>query len=369
MRVSDAQRHRDMSRAVARSLWNIDRLQRQIATGRRFARPSEDPGATIRAQELDAVRARNASYSDNLADGMHWMAATEHRLDAVIELLTQMKETALRAGDDAAEDRDTLGDFVDQLLQEVVAQANGMDGDRYVFAGFATQTRPYAASTAVEAVFTAAAPGTAVDLEHARLIGGSVQVTDLAGGQVLAEGTDYRVDTATGRIEALPGGALVAGSAYRIRYTTTTTSGVGATVSLDGEIRRQIGDTRTERVNLAGREVFGAGGEVFQVAIDLKNALWKGDSVAARALIARIDDALAQVTGQLGALGARTAAFETQRTILDRDAVALDTRLSELRDVDVPEAVMRLAIQQNAYQAALGAAARMFEMSLVNFLQ
>jgi len=369
MRVTDAQMHRSMRQNVARALGQINEYQQEIATGRRFARPSQDPSGTVLAQKLQTLMERNTQYQANVDDGAHWVAATEQPLSTVQELLSQLKEIALRGGDDSNGERGTLGSSVDQLLQELVEQANATDGDRHLFGGYRTQSPPYAKSTTVASETFRAGLGTEVDLANAKLTTGSVVVRSTSGTVTYREGVDYRIDYEKGRIEAIAGGAMIGGTDYTASYTTATTSAVPAQGTLTGDILRQIGPERTEPINLTGPQVFTNGSNLFQLAIDLKNALWKNDGDKVRALVAGIDTAIADVGKQVGLLGARSAALETQRQLLASDHLTLEEHLSQVRDTDLPETMVRLQAQQNAYQAALAATSRMFQMSLTNFLQ
>jgi flagellar hook-associated protein 3 FlgL len=48
---------------------------------------------------------------------------------------------------------------------------------------------------------------------------------------------------------------------------------------------------------------------------------------------------------------------------------ALTTQLSDVEDIDLPKTISDMALQQTAYQAALGAAAKVVQPSLVDFLR
>lgn len=369
MRVTEAQMHRDMQRAVAKSLLQVSGYQRQAATGRRFMRPSEDPGSTMQAQKLQAMIADNAMYQNNVHDGLHWLAATEAPMTSVGEILAQLKETALRGAGDSTQDRNTLAAFTDQLLQELVSHANATDGDRYLFGGFATGTPPYVASTAVTGEAFHAVLGSEVDLAQTGLKRGTVILTQAGGSVTYREGVDYRVDYEAGRIEALAGGALQNAAEYRLDYETTGPGAVTQATAASGQINRRLSAERSEAVNVTGPEVFEDGGNLFQIAIDLKNALRRNDMTRVRGLMRSLDDAVAHVGAQVGLLGARSTAFENQRLTLEKDELALRSHLSQVQDADLAETMLNLTAQQNAYQAALGATSRMLQMSLANFLQ
>ena len=82
-----------------------------------------------------------------------------------------------------------------------------------------------------------------------------------------------------------------------------------------------------------------------------------------------LDAALSQVLTALGDVGARAARLETTRANVEAERLDLTARISENEDVDLPETIMRLQSQQVAYQAALGAASKVLQVSLVDFLR
>ena len=79
--------------------------------------------------------------------------------------------------------------------------------------------------------------------------------------------------------------------------------------------------------------------------------------------------AMSKVLQSLGDVGARAARVETTKAAVDSSRLDLTSRISLNEDVDLPETIMNLQAQQVAYQAALGAAAKIQQTSLVDFLR
>ncbi len=369
MRVPTNRLQRNMAYTLNHSLARIQRRQIEIATGKRIQKPSDDPAGTVRAMSLRSLLADNARYSSNVQDGLYWVSATEEPINSVMELLNKLKETAVSAADDATEDRTFMGAIVDDVLSGLVNQSRAKVNGKYVFSGFRTDTAPYTTSnTVTDDLFTAAAAGTASDVTHARIASGSMSVTDLAGTVIYTEGVDYSVDYQTGRITALSGGALVEGTSYYASYTTETVSSVTAISGIEGDIVRQIDSDRTLTVNLKAPEVFQSGTDVFQLAIDLKNALWKDDPDAVRTVMDNIDTAIDHMSEQLGLIGTRAETLDRNQALLDNNQISLKQFLSEVEDSDLTEAVLQLQTDQAAYEAALASTARLLQLSMVNYI-
>ncbi|MBL8930951.1 MAG: flagellar hook-associated protein FlgL [Kineosporiaceae bacterium] len=82
-----------------------------------------------------------------------------------------------------------------------------------------------------------------------------------------------------------------------------------------------------------------------------------------------IDNAFTTLQKALGDVGARAQRVETTSDLVESHRLDLVSRISENEDVDLPETIMNLQAQQVGYQAALGAAAKVLQQSLLDFLR
>jgi flagellar hook-associated protein 3 FlgL len=361
--------HNSMIYALDKALGRIQRIQMEMATGKRVLRPSDDPAGTSRILALRRQMDDNAQYQRNIADGLRWNTLAEGSLTTVTDILMQMKDYAVRGANESTETRKEMGVSVDQLFEEILDQSRARIDGRFLFSGFNSFTAPFVAESDVtDETFTAAAVGTAVDLDHARIANGSVVVTDLSGSTTYTEGVDYTIDYDTGRLTLATGSGMVAGTDYLVSYTTEGTSSVEAAEDIEGSIVRQIDRDRRMTVNFLGTDVFQGDVDVFQLGIDLKNALWRDDPEAVRGLLDTIDSAITQITEKLGLAGTRAQNLEHQQLWLESDEVTLHSFISDIESADLAEAVVRLQSEQMAYESALATTARIMQSSLVNYL-
>ena len=139
-----------------------------------------------------------------------------------------------------------------------------------------------------------------------------------------------------------------------------------------GQVQRQISPNVTLSVNLDAKDVFGftagAGQDVFSQLTALAAATRAGSTAGIAAaqttLEARHDDILTGLS-QVGSITNRVEAAQTAGASATEDLAA---RRSEVEDVDLADAVMRLTSAQAGYTAALGAASRANLPSLADFL-
>lgn len=155
-----------------------------------------------------------------------------------------------------------------------------------------------------------------------------------------------------------------AGNAYD---TAGTYLGNSATIV------RDVAAGTTITANLTGEQVFGAqsspNGDLFAVLDRLSTAVANGDELAIDAEHINLDAATTRVSGAAAEIGSRAARLEGIQTRTSLDVANLRETLSSLEDADLAEAIIATKTHENAYNAALQAAARVIPPSLVDFLR
>jgi flagellar hook-associated protein 3 FlgL len=134
----------------------------------------------------------------------------------------------------------------------------------------------------------------------------------------------------------------------------------------DAPIALRISGDALIRVDVTGRSV---GADTVPAMLDqLATNVANGVPVTATDL-SQLDVALSQVASVLGDIGARSARVSQTRDAVDSQRLDLTSRISLNEDIDMPETIMNLSAQQVGYQAALQSAAKIQQISLVDFLK
>lgn len=142
-----------------------------------------------------------------------------------------------------------------------------------------------------------------------------------------------------------------------------------------GAVVRRVGPDETVQANVTAQDTFwftapaGYPDNAFALLDHLAAAIEAGDTDRAAAGLDAVDAALDQATGQLARVGARANQVEAARTRTADLSRSLLTERSELQDVDIAEAVLRLRTEQTAYETALAAIGRSFPPNLAAFLR
>lgn len=133
-------------------------------------------------------------------------------------------------------------------------------------------------------------------------------------------------------------------------------------------VQRRLGPDTTVRVDVDGRSAFGEGEDsVFAVIDRVVADLRAGVHVAPR--LDELDARMTAMLGELGGVGTRHNQVMTAQTTIQKTLQDLTASISGVEDVDLPKTIVELQMQEVAYQAALGATARVLQPSLMDFLR
>lgn len=152
--------------------------------------------------------------------------------------------------------------------------------------------------------------------------------------------------------------------------TSDQASAVDSTYGFSGTsgVERRIGSNSSVRVDADGAQVFGEGNtSVFQLIKNIVADLRAGTNISSR--IGEVDVSLQKVLGSQATIGASHAAVLAAEDALLSDSVSLEARRSGIEDIDLGSVILQLKTQEVAYQAALSAASRTLQPSLMDFLR
>ncbi len=139
--------------------------------------------------------------------------------------------------------------------------------------------------------------------------------------------------------------------------------------SPQSQINLYFDDAKLAPISVNADDVFDLGDEtVFEMLFNLKNALNSNDSAVIGEALPKLEEAMAQINDLNSLVGSRvSSAKEMKEYMINREYLLTD-RKSELADIDVIDAVIRLNEEQTSYELALRTAAKVIQPSLVNFV-
>ncbi len=136
----------------------------------------------------------------------------------------------------------------------------------------------------------------------------------------------------------------------------------GATVD------RRISPNATVRVDTDGAAAFGQGANSVFALLDNISADLRGTAEVSPRL-AEVDTKLNGMLSQVANVGIRYKQVDDAKTAIAAKVQATTSSISGIENIDLPATIMELNMQQVAYQGALGAAAKVLQPTLMDFLK
>ncbi len=413
-RISTNLPNDDMQYHARRREAELLRVQNQIASQSRLHELRADPAAAAKATRHDSYLTRLNRYSNNIETAQLRHRESEGYMQEAVNVLQRARELALQGaqGTYSRDDTRVMAAEINQLLNHLVETANARGGDgAMIFAGDRTKTLPFRPIEGRldgfdQPVITQVQYLGSISEGRAEIADGSYIPLNFAGNKVFwaehqqiyssVDATAYvvqqdatitvdgvEVQLRTGdNVFSIIGKINDSGAPVRARLDPIQNSlvlegtsphqlwideGPDGTVLRDLGILNDFGNAPPQNIASSAR-VFG--GSMFDTLITLRDQLVAGDTldIGGRAL-GGIDTSLSNLLGRLGQLGSYderlSLAFErTQSTIPE-----ITRRYSNEVDVDLTEAITRLRMLEYTHRAALGAAARVIQPTLLDFLR
>jgi flagellar hook-associated protein 3 FlgL len=165
----------------------MSETQRKMATGKELTRPSDDPFAVGRALALRTELEGLGQYRRNAAEGEAWTQASDSALGTLTDIAQRARELLLQGanGTAGASERAVIAGEIDQLIESAKQGANSAYAGRTLFAGTATDVKPYTMTSDVYA-------GNGGDI--VRSIGPGVSVVvNVRASDILGSGADGKM--------------------------------------------------------------------------------------------------------------------------------------------------------------------------------
>jgi flagellar hook-associated protein 3 FlgL len=283
---------------------SIAQLQEQLSTGNQVNQPSDNPAQAANIMKIDAALARANSYATNASDGLGWLQTGDGTMNEVISTLQQVRQTVLSISS---------------------ATLTGSSGGLQALAD---------------------------------------QVSSAQKALLNLANTTYN------------GQAIFAGTGN----VTTAFDATGTYVGGGNAPTRTVAPNTQMSIAVTGSSVFGSGttgllstvpgslGVLAQLAQDISTGTPASLSNAMGSDLQNLDAAIGTVENQAAQLGAQYQQMSSMQQQATDSQAALNTELSAIQSVNLPQAMTNLQLQQNSYQTALWATSQLVQPSLVQFL-
>ncbi|MEW6119163.1 MAG: flagellar hook-associated protein FlgL [Pseudomonadota bacterium] len=304
MRISTQQIYEGGASRISEIQTALYKTQQQVATGRRMLAPSDDPVAAARALDLTQQQSINSQYAANRTHARNTLGFVEGTLSSVTEVLQQVKEAIVGAGNPLYDDaqRATVATELSTRFDAILGLANTRDAQgNYLFSGYQSDTPAFVESAS-----------------------GATYQGDL--GQLRVQ-----VDANRQMVLNSPGQTVFQGGGQDIFQT----------------LKDAIALLQTPVVTAADRAALDAGLATANADLEL---------------------ALDNVLTVRAALGTRLQELDSLDAAGDDRNVQYSAMLSEIQDLDYARALTTLAQQETTLEAAQQSFVKTSALSLFNYL-
>ena len=144
MRVTELTKHNTVQNNIMRNAEELQNIMIGISSGKRLAKPSDDPVGAAMVQNFRTSIDHAKSLESNIKADKSWLNSVEGALSQVIESLSYIKGLAVEGsnGSVTEEFRESLSGEIKILTKDLVKLVNTKEGKRHLFSGSKTFTPP-----------------------------------------------------------------------------------------------------------------------------------------------------------------------------------------------------------------------------------
>jgi flagellar hook-associated protein 3 FlgL len=403
MRIASSTIYDVGARAIAKNQSDLLRLQNQFATGKKMNSVADNPVAAIRASELATAKSVNDQYERNQVYARNALANVDGLLGNLGDVMQDLRETLVAAGNSGMNpvDRKYLGEQMRSKLDELLRLANSRDeAGRYLFSGYRDASAPFALTGGIltyEGDNGLRELPVSATTNMALNVSGSELFLDVRSGNGVIQTSNAPGNTGAGLVS---GGSIVNASAlsddsYEVRIrdvagtlvydvvntTTASTLVTGSNFTADASIT--VGPALS--ISISG---IPANGDVFKIepaqsqnvfqSIDKMIRVideFAAGSISSTALAdnlriatSNLDQSFERVLSLRNRYGNMLQELERQSDINSRNNIEIQSRISELTDLDMVQAISDFSRTQAALEASQALYAKVSKRNLFDYL-
>lgn len=395
MRISTNQFYQSGINAIGKQQTQLLQVYQQISSGRRMVTPADDPLAAAQAINVSQSKSLNERLADNRVVASQNLALEENTLNAVTDLMVEIKTRLTEAGNGTMSDadRETLASVFSNLKENMLALANATDGnEQYLFSGYQGTRVPFNASSSGQVqwqgdqgkrlvqidqtrqvstaddgktLFMTASPGDRTYITSAASANrgaahiADAVITDPNGANV---GMDFVIEFAGEPAQHTITVFNKAGELVDGPFGPTTYDAGAKRLTLPGGMEVQLAGDPADGDRFEVRSVQGEDVNIFDTLDKLAAALatpTSGDPVAAANLRNVMSESSARINANYNAvltvrssLGARLSEIEMLDASGEQRGLGYASELSRLQDLDLYTSTMNLEMRRSGLEAA-----------------
>jgi flagellar hook-associated protein 3 FlgL len=242
MRIVFSTAFDDITRAMQQAAESLTDAQRQVSTGLRISKPSDDPLSAAAAVTEHAVQDRLDAYKGAGDAATYRLTLADNVMSDMVNQLTSAQSTALsaRGSETPQSTRDTVANELLAIRDALMSDINTQFQGAYLFSGSKVTTAPFSVSGGTISAYQGDADTNAID------IGSGRSVASTFDGSAIMQGSDstHVLDTLTNLAAAIQAGDQ-AGIDAGVQALNRAFDRVNAAQARIGNDEKSLDDTRS----------------------------------------------------------------------------------------------------------------------------
>lgn len=323
MRVTNTMITNNLMRNLNKNLGRMEKLQQQMASGKQFTRPSDDPIGVSRSLRLNTEVATMDQYRRNADDIQSWLSTTEMAASNINDILKRAKELTVQAASEtnSIDERNAIAGEIRELRNQLVQVGNTTYAGSYLFSGFKTDKPLFAADGSYD-------------------IGGGTNNLDLDEIIEINIGIGDRI------------GENIVGQRIFGLYKT------------DADLDKATADSLKQQTGINA----GDSSQLIEVFNQLIDNLAGDNTDGISKALTRLEKQTDNINAIIAEIGVKTNRIELTTNRIKDDILNLKDLLSKNEDADMAEVIMNLKMEEYVYQASLSGGAKIIQPTLVDFI-
>ena len=359
MRIATNTILRNYSANLSKSAANQEASRTKVATRRNFNKVSESPSGATKAFQLRRDFIRNEDHLENIKMAQGKFTSIETGISQVSKMAEQINADILTGinGTTSKEQREAIAQGFDKMKESMLLSMNAKDGDKFVFGGSNTTQTPLKMGADNELLYFVKMADTGAIYVNVRTGMGEngkpikdKDDKDIAGETLLKNLADEKLYMDTGfGLQLDINGDVIEGTAFNTSYPAIDLISFGQTkegheghpknlISIVGELADEFGKDpmNTEKVE-----------KMVQSFTEARN----------------------KIIDKMTSVGTMSNFLEITEERLMDNRINLNTKIVDIENVDMEQAITEFEFAKYAYSAALKVGTSILQPSFIDFMR
>lgn len=346
-RVSENSSTHSIKYSLGKTKRKMENLQLKGSTLRSITRPSDNPISNVEAMSLESRIKDNEQYIRNADYAELHLNSTEKSIEQIIDIMNKAKEIAIAQSSDFydANIRENVSNEVKQLRNQALAIANKRVGNKYLFGGYKTLSKPFS----TEGEYQGDLGKITVEISKDFFV-----PINLTGYEVFYSTDDSSSPQPNPFKEVGPSDGVPDEYRNQEQIEKAKEQDRGLASKLTPEPNETDYKTRTN---------------VFSLLDGLTSSLENNDPTYTQSLLEKFDDAINRLVTMRTKVGSVMNSVSSSRMSNEDDKINAATRRSAIVDADITELFSDITRQQDILKTTYQASKGLMNKRLLDFLR